>query len=79
MGFSGNLVFDKTKPDGTMRKLLDVTRLETLGYKAAVIENWFVINLRRFLTERNRTANVRLLFRWVHYLFKIKKSRVFEF
>ena len=35
VGFSGNLVFDKTKPDGTMRKLLDITRLETLGYKAS--------------------------------------------
>lgn len=34
VGFRGNLVFDKTKPDGTLRKLMDITRLETLGFKA---------------------------------------------
>jgi len=32
--FEGELVFDKTKPDGTMRKLLDVKRLGSLGYSA---------------------------------------------
>ena len=34
VGFKGNLAFDETKLDGTMRKLLDVTKLETLGYVA---------------------------------------------
>ena len=34
VGYDGKLVFDRTKPDGTMRKLLDVKRLENLGYKA---------------------------------------------
>ncbi len=33
LGFSGKLVFDATKPDGTPRKLMDVTRLHTLGWK----------------------------------------------
>ena len=32
LGFSGTLVFDTTKPDGTPRKLMDVTRLHTLGW-----------------------------------------------
>ncbi|BCH12427.1 hypothetical protein MesoLj131c_66850 (plasmid) [Mesorhizobium sp. 131-3-5] len=32
--WEGNLVFDTTKPDGTPRKLLDVTRLRNLGWKA---------------------------------------------
>ncbi len=36
VGFSGRLVFDRTKPDGTPRKLLDVSRLEALGWSAAV-------------------------------------------
>ena len=31
-GFEGNLVFDTTKPDGTPRKLLDVTKLNNLGW-----------------------------------------------
>lgn len=34
VGFKGNLEFDTTKPEGTMRKLLDVTRLSLLGWKA---------------------------------------------
>jgi GDP-L-fucose synthase len=31
-GFTGGLVFDTTKPDGTPRKLLDVTKLNNLGW-----------------------------------------------
>lgn len=33
-GFEGELVFDETKPDGTPRKLLDVSRLSSLGWVA---------------------------------------------
>jgi GDP-L-fucose synthase len=36
IGFTGALEFDTTKPDGTPRKLLDVYRLESLGYKAKI-------------------------------------------
>ncbi len=32
LGFKGDLVFDTTKPDGTPRKLMDVTRLHNLGW-----------------------------------------------
>ena len=32
LGFKGELVFDSSKPDGTPRKLLDVTRLHQLGW-----------------------------------------------
>ena len=32
IGFKGDLVFDTTKPDGTPRKLMDVTRLHNLGW-----------------------------------------------
>jgi len=35
IGFTGKLVFDRSKPDGTMRKLMDVHKLDMLGYKAA--------------------------------------------
>ena len=35
-GFRGALTFDATKPDGTPRKLLDVSRLRTLGWTARI-------------------------------------------
>ncbi|MCC6722702.1 MAG: GDP-L-fucose synthase [Bacteroidia bacterium] len=33
IGFEGELIFDKSKPDGTPRKLLDVSFLNSLGWK----------------------------------------------
>lgn len=36
VGFRGKLVFDTTKPDGTPRKLMDVSRLSALGWKPAI-------------------------------------------
>jgi GDP-L-fucose synthase len=34
VGYSGKLVFDATKPDGTMQKLMDVSRMKGLGWAA---------------------------------------------
>jgi len=36
VGFEGELTFDSTKPDGTPRKLLDVSRLSGIGWKAKI-------------------------------------------
>jgi len=36
LGYDGELVFDTTKPDGTPRKLMDVTKLHDLGWKHQV-------------------------------------------
>jgi GDP-L-fucose synthase len=36
VGYTGTLTFDTTKPDGTMRKLMDSSRLNGLGWKAQV-------------------------------------------
>lgn len=35
-GYNGELVFDETKPDGTPRKLLDVQKINDLGWKATI-------------------------------------------
>jgi GDP-L-fucose synthase len=34
VGFDGELIFDTSRPDGTPRKLLDVSRINSLGWKA---------------------------------------------
>ncbi|MFD0990549.1 GDP-L-fucose synthase family protein [Mariniflexile jejuense] len=52
VGFKGNLVFNTTKPDGTMRKLTDVSKLNTLGWKHSVeldqgikkVYQWYNLN-----------------------------------
>lgn len=36
VGFKGAIHFDATKPDGTPRKLMDVSRLKALGWKSSV-------------------------------------------
>jgi GDP-L-fucose synthase len=36
VGFTGEIKFDTTKPDGTPRKLVDVTKLNSLGWKASI-------------------------------------------
>jgi GDP-L-fucose synthase len=34
VGYQGSIEFDTTKPDGTPRKLMDVSRLHSLGWEA---------------------------------------------
>lgn len=36
VGFTGNIVFDSTKPDGTPRKVMDVSKTDRLGWKASI-------------------------------------------
>jgi GDP-L-fucose synthase len=36
VGFSGEMRFDPSKPDGTPRKLLDVSRIQALGWRASI-------------------------------------------
>ena len=36
VGFKGNLIWDSSKPDGTFRKLLDVSKINDLGWKEKI-------------------------------------------
>ncbi len=36
VGFEGEIEFDTSKPDGTMKKLLDVSKIEALGWRSSV-------------------------------------------
>ena len=51
-GFKGQLLFNTSKPDGTMRKLTDVTKLNSLGWRHKIeidegvtkMYNWYLTN-----------------------------------
>jgi GDP-L-fucose synthase len=55
VGFEGDLAWDKTKPDGTPRKLLDVTKLKNLGWQPKIFlregiaqtYDWFLKNVAK--------------------------------
>ncbi len=52
VGFTGQLVFDTSKPDGTMRKLLDVGRLKAMGWAASMkLERGIEISYQAFIKE----------------------------
>ena len=36
IGYSGEIVFDTTKPDGTFQKLMDSSKLNSLGFKPKI-------------------------------------------
>lgn len=55
--YTGNLVFDTTKPDGTPRKLMDVTRLHKLGWKHKIkLEEGLKLAYQDFLNGRVRKS-----------------------
>jgi GDP-L-fucose synthase len=55
VGFNGEIAWDTTKPDGTPRKLLDVTKLRALGWEPSILlrdgigrtYEWFLANYAR--------------------------------
>jgi len=52
VGYKGEIIYDASKPDGTPRKLMDVSKLNDLGWKAKITlkdgvmdtYNWFLDN-----------------------------------
>lgn len=56
VGFKGNIIFDSSKPDGTPRKLMDVSRLTKMGWKwstslydgLTITYDWFLKNQNHF-------------------------------
>jgi GDP-L-fucose synthase len=58
VGYSGSVVYDRSKPDGTPRKLLDVSRLRRLGWSA---QTQLAEGLRKtyawFVAHRDSLAN----------------------
>lgn len=52
VGFGGELVFDTSKPDGTPRKLLDVSKLTALGWRATTSLSEGVRSTYRWFLEQ---------------------------
>ncbi len=54
-GFGGEIVWDTTKPDGTPRKLMDSSRLFTLGWKPEIsLENGIQLAYEDFLKKKTK-------------------------
>lgn len=52
VGFGGGIVFDSTKPDGTPRKLLDISRLRSLGWQPRTgLREGIAMTYRDFLSQ----------------------------
>ena len=55
VGYDGKVLWDKAKPNGTHRKLLDITKISSLGWKPKIsltegIEDtykWFINNIEK--------------------------------
>lgn len=55
IGFNGEIVWDKTKPDGTPRKLMDSSRLLALGWKPQIdLETGIKLAYNDFLSKHAR-------------------------
>ena len=53
VGFAGDLTFDTSKPDGTPRKLMDVSRLTGLGWKASTtLKDGIALAYQDFLSKQ---------------------------
>ncbi|MFM0205155.1 GDP-L-fucose synthase [Paraburkholderia fungorum] len=62
VGFEGELVFDASKPDGTPRKLLDVSRLAQMGWHATIgLEEGLASTYREFVELHAGSTSVAAL------------------
>lgn len=58
-GFEGHLEWDATKPDGTPRKLMDVSKLERLGWKAEIsLKEGLIDTYKWFLELQNNLKSI---------------------
>jgi GDP-L-fucose synthase len=57
VGFSGEIIWDKTKPDGTPRKLLNVSRLHDLGWQHQIELEEGLRSYYRWYLEMERRLN----------------------
>lgn len=57
VGYKGEILFDTTKPDGTPRKLLDVSRMSRLGWQASTeLEAGLLAAYKAFVSQEARAS-----------------------
>ena len=59
-GFQGLLSFDATKPDGTPRKLMDISRLKALGWHASIGLEEGLRDAYRWFADHSDGGSIRL-------------------
>ena len=56
IGYTGDIIFDTTKPDGTPRKLMDATKLRNMGWKPKIsLEEGIALAYQDFLSGEVRS------------------------
>ena len=57
VGYAGEISFDASRPDGTPRKLLDVSRIANLGWRApTALEDGLKLAYQAYLSESTQAA-----------------------
>ena len=60
-GHKGNILWDNTKPDGTPKKLLDVSKMKDIGWEYSTeLENGIIKTYQWFLENINKIKEVKL-------------------
>ncbi|MNY30129.1 GDP-L-fucose synthase [compost metagenome] len=60
VGFTGDIVWDGSKPDGTPRKLMDISRIRRLGWRASIPLLEGVRATHRWFIHQGETGRTRL-------------------
>lgn len=61
VGYQGNIIWDSSKPDGTPRKLMDVSKMHALGWKHQIeLKEGIKITYQWFLKNQNNYKEVKL-------------------
>jgi GDP-L-fucose synthase len=61
VGHQGEIIWDSTKPDGTPRKLMDVSKMEQAGWKAKVgLEEGIKLTYEWFLNNSNTYKKLKI-------------------
>jgi len=58
VGFEGQIVFDTSKPDGTFRKLTDITKIKKLGWTPKTNLKDGIIMVYKWFSRKNREEEI---------------------